>query len=82
MISWYWSPNSYLVLGKDSKNPCLLFPGKTTIVNSLNYEFDDLKTDTDLSKCTGHTSLSFLRPRISSKMPPRSVNIACMMNSV
>ena len=35
MISWYWSPNSYLVWGKDSRNPCLFFPGRTRIVNSL-----------------------------------------------
>ena len=60
--------------GKDSKNPCLLFLRRTRIVNLLNCEFDDLQTDTDMSKwtfpsrqhgCTGHTSLSFLRLRIS-----------------
>ena len=27
-IFWYWSPNSYLVPGKDLKNPCLLFSWK------------------------------------------------------
>ena len=50
MISWYWSPKSYLETGKDSKNPCLHFPGRTIIVNLLNCEFDDLQTDTDVSK--------------------------------
>ena len=45
MISWNWSPNSYLVPGKDSRNPCLFFPGRTRIVNSLNCDSDDLQTD-------------------------------------
>ena len=66
--------NSYLVPGKDSRNPCLLFPGRTWIVNSVNCEFDDFHTNTDVSKwispsrhhgCIGHTSMSSLRPRIS-----------------